>query len=86
MPLVTTIWSFHTHTQFESENRLDLKSIREIDGVGELNSNTTITRCLGRYRERSISHGVEDGNDFTDRVVSRRDRSLYVIRVRDHMS
>ena len=67
------IQSFHTHTQFESENRLDLKSIREIDGVGELNSNTTITRCLGRYRERSISHGVEDGNDFTDRVVTRRD-------------
>ena len=29
------IQSYHTHTEFESENRLDLKSIREIDGVGK---------------------------------------------------
>ena len=79
------IQSFHTHTQFESENRLDLKSIREIDGVGELNSNTTITRCLGRYGERGFSHSVEHGINFTDRVVSRRDCLLLVIRVRDHI-
>ena len=30
--------SFHTHTQFESENRLDLKSIREIDQVEDCHS------------------------------------------------
>ena len=41
--------------------------------MGELNLEISITRGLGRYRERSISHGVEDGNDFTDRVVSGRD-------------
>ena len=40
---------------------------------GELNSDTPITRGLGRCGERGISHGVEDGNDFTDRVVTRRD-------------
>ena len=53
---------------------------------GELNSDTPITRGLGRCGERGISHGVEDGIDFTDRVVSGRDRSLLVIRVRDHIS
>ena len=65
----------------------NISSIGEIDGVGELNSDTTITRCLGRYGERGIiSHGVEHGNDFTDRVVSRRDCLLLVIRVRNHIS
>ena len=29
------VQSYHTHTEFESDNRLDLKSIREIDGVGK---------------------------------------------------
>ena len=52
----------------------------------ELNPNTSITRSLSRYRERGISDGVEHGNDFTDRVVTRRDRLLLVIRVRDHIS
>ena len=32
-----------------------------------------------------MSHGFEDGNDFTECVVSRRDRSLLVIRVRHHI-
>ena len=81
------VQSFHTHTQFESENRLDLKSIREIDGVGELNPDTPTTRSLRRYGERGIiSHGVEHGNDFTDRVVNRTNCYLLVIRVRDHIS
>ena len=40
-----------------------------------------------RCGERGIiSHDVEDGNDFTDRVVSRRNRYLLVIGVRDHIS
>ena len=48
---------------------------------------TPITRGLGRYGERGIiSHGVEDGNVFTDRVVTGRDRYLLVIRVRDNIS
>ena len=64
----------------------NISSIGEIDGVGELDPDTTITRCLGRYGERGISHGVEDGNDFTDRVVTRMDRYLLVIRVREHIS
>ena len=38
-----------------------------------LNPEIYITRSLRRYGKHGISHGVEDGNDFTDRVVSRRD-------------
>ena len=38
-----------------------------------------------RYGECSISQGVEDGNDFSDGVVTRQNRSLLVIRVHDHI-
>ena len=50
----------------------------------ELDPDTPITRCLRRYRERGISHDADDDNDFIDRVVSKRNRSLLVIRVRDN--
>ena len=33
----------------------------------------------------SISYGIEDGNGFADRVVTRKDRSLLVMGVRDHI-
>ena len=68
-----------------TEDLSNIRVIHEIDGVWGLNPEISITRCLGRYRERSISHSVEHGINFTDRVVSRRDRSLLVIRVRDHI-
>ena len=58
----------------------------EIDCMRRLNPDASIPRSLGRYVERSVSHGVEHGNDFTDRVVSRRDYWLLVIGVRDHIS
>ena len=54
--------------------------------MGGLNPEISITRSLGRYEKHGISHGVEDGTDFTDRLVSRRDCLLLVIRVRDHIS
>ena len=54
--------------------------------MGGLNPDTPITRGLGGYHQCGIGHGVEDGNDFTDRVVSRRDCLLLVIRVREHIS
>ena len=69
----------------KTEDLSNIRVIHEIDGVWGLNPEISITRSLRRYRERSISHGVEDGNDFTDRVITRRDRSLLVIRVRDHI-
>ena len=56
-----------------------------MDGVGGLNPKISITRILRRYGKRGISHGVEDGNDFTDRVVSRKDCYLLVIGVCDHI-
>ena len=72
---------------FQTENFSNISSIGENDGVGEMDPDTPITRSLRRYGECGIiRHGVEDGNDFTDRVVSRRDRLLLVIRVRDHIS
>ena len=37
-------------------------------------------------REHSVSYGVKNGNDFTDHVVCRRDRSIIVIGVPDHIS
>ena len=46
----------------------------------------SISRSLRRYRERGITYSVEDGNDFIDRVVSRRNCYLLVIRVREHIS
>ena len=69
----------------KTEDLSNIRGIREIDGVGGLNPDTSITRSLRRYGKHGISHGVEDGNDFTDRVVTRRDRYLLVIRVRDHI-
>ena len=61
-------------------------SIGAIDGVEELNQDTLTTRSYRKYQEPSVSHRIGDGNDFTDRVVNRRDRYLLVIRVRDHIS
>ena len=49
-----------------------------------LNPDTSVTRSLRRYREHSISRGVEDNNDFADRVVSSRNSYLLVMGVRDH--
>ena len=48
------------------------------------NPDTSVTRSLRRYREHSISRGVEDNNDFADRVVSSRNSYLLVMGVRDH--
>ena len=50
--------------------------------MGGLDSDTPITRSIGGHQESSVGQGVEDGNDFTDRIEYRADRSLFVIRVR----
>ena len=46
----------------------------------------SISRSLRRCGERGVSHGVEHGNDFIYRVVSRNNCYLLVIRVRDNIS
>ena len=72
---------------FQTENFSNISSIGENDGVGELDPDTPITRSLGRYGERGIiSHSIGDSIDFIDRVVTRRNSYLFVIRVRDHIS
>ena len=71
----------------KTEDISNIWGIGKIHGIKGLVREISISRCLGRYGERGIiSDGVEDGNDFTDRVVTRMDRLLLVIRVRDHIS
>ena len=57
----------------------------EINGVWRLNPDTTERRGIRGYRECSIGHGIEQGNDLTDRVVTSRDCHLLVIRIRDNV-
>ena len=54
--------------------------------MGELNPDTLTTRSLRKYQEPSVSYRIGDGIDFTDRVVTRTNCYLLVIRVRDHIS
>ena len=54
--------------------------------MGKLNPNTLLTRSYRKYQEPSVSHKIEHGNDFTDRVVNRTNCYILVIRVRDHIS
>ena len=50
-----------------------------------LHPDASVTRSLRRYVKRGISYGIEDGNDFTDRVVKRGNHSLLDIGIRDHI-
>ena len=50
-----------------------------------LNPDTTERRGIRRYGECSISHGIKQGNDLTDRVITSRNRYLLVIRIRDNI-
>ena len=56
-----------------------------MDGIWGLDPDTSIIQRLGKYRDWSVSNGVEQNNDFTDRVVTRRKHSLLIIGVRDHI-
>ena len=63
----------------------NIPSIGEVNGVWIQDPDTVITRSLGIYREWSVGNGVEHDNDISYRVVPRRDRSLLVMGVRDHI-
>ena len=52
----------------------------------ELYPDTIRTRSLHRYEMCGYRHCVEPINDFTDRIVSRRDYCFLVIGVRDNIS
>ena len=70
---------------FQSEDRRDVWSIGEIDGIWGLNRDTAVTRGHCRNRERDVGHGVEHSNDLTDGVVTRRDGYFFTIGIRDHI-
>ena len=53
--------------------------------VWGLDPDTSIIRSLGGYRDWSVSNGVEQNNNYTDRVVIRRNHSLLIIGVRDYI-
>ena len=50
-----------------------------------LNPDTAERRGIRGYGECSIGHGIEQGNDLTDRVVTSRDRYLLIIRIRNNV-
>ena len=50
-----------------------------------LNPDTTERRGIRGYREQRVSHGIEQGNDLTERVITRRNRHSLVIRIRDNI-
>ena len=59
--------------------------VKSMDRIWGLDPDVPVTQSFDGYRECCISHGVEDGNDFTDRVVKRGNHSLLVIGIRDHI-
>ena len=70
---------------FQTEDGTDVWSIGEIDGVWGLNRDTPITCGHCRNREHGVGHGVEDSNDLTDGVVTKRDGYFFTIGVRDNI-
>ena len=50
-----------------------------------LNPDTTERRGIRGYGKCGISHGIEQGNDLTDRVLTSRDRHSLVIAVSNHI-
>ena len=50
-----------------------------------LNPDTTERRGIRGYGECGIGHGIEQGNDLTDRVITSRDCHSLVIAVSNHI-
>ena len=66
---------------FQTEDRTDVWSIDEIDGIWGLNRDTPVTRSHRRNRECGVGHDVEHSNDLTNSVVTRKDGYLFTIGV-----
>ena len=45
----------------------------------------TERRGIGGYGEQRVSHGIEQGNDLTERVITSRDRNSLIIAVSNHI-
>ena len=50
-----------------------------------LNPDTTERRSIRGYGEERVSHGTEQGNDLTERVITRRDCHSLIIAVSNHI-
>ena len=50
-----------------------------------LNPDTTERRGIRGYGEQRVSHGVEQGNDLTKRVITSRNRHSLIIAVSNHI-
>ena len=50
-----------------------------------LNPDTTERRGIRRNREQRVSHGIEQDNDLTERVITSRDRYSLIIAVSNHI-
>ena len=50
-----------------------------------LNPDTTERRGIRGYGEQRVSHGIEQGNDLTERVITSRDRHSLIIAVSNHI-
>ena len=48
-----------------------------------LKPDTAERRGIRGYGEQRVRHGIEQGNDFTERLITRRDRHSLIIRIRD---
>ena len=62
-----------------------VRCIREINRVWGLNPDTTERRGIRGYGEQRVRHGIEQGNDLTERVVTSRDRYSLIIAVSNHI-
>ena len=70
---------------FQTEDRTDVWSIGEMDGVWGLNRDAPVTCGHCRNREHGVGNGVEHSNDLTDGVVTRRDCYPFTIGVGHHI-
>ena len=59
--------------------------VKSMDRIWGLDPDVPVTQSLDGYRECGVSHGVGHGDDFSDRVETRRDRYFLVIGIRDHI-
>ena len=62
-----------------------VRCVREVNRVCGLNPDTTERRGIRGYGEERVSHGIEQGHDLTERVITSRNRHSLVIRIRDNV-
>ena len=72
-------------SSIQAEDLTNVRCIREVNRVWGLNPDTTERRDIRGYGEERVRHRIEQGNDLTERVVTRRNRHSLVIAVSNHI-